>query len=271
MSTSRRFVRNHSMIVFGALACLFGWGIYLFAAVGIGSNPDNMPLGPLLAALVVASCQGREDLRRWGRALRTWRISPRWYVLAVLAPIAIHLVIVAANSGLGAPWPTSHQLGGWTDLPGTFVFMLVLVGIGEEAGWTAFAAPLLLRKHSVLVSWAILAPIRILWHLPLMLSGEMPWLMGIVGNAGFQLLLLVLFRASDGGWQLAAVWHATLNTFGGGFFFGMVTGADNARLCTLLAAAYAGLALAVVLRRRHSVLASPAMAPEPMGRRPVRV
>jgi predicted outer membrane lipoprotein len=51
------------------------------------------------------------------------------------------------------------------------------------------------------------------------------------------------------------VWHATLNAFGGAFFFTMVTGADQARLGVLLAGAYAVLAAVALLvsRRRQGV------------------
>ena len=105
--------------------------------------------------------------------------------------------------------------------------MLVMVGIGEEAGWTAFAAPLLLRRHGIFGAWVVLSVVRILWHLPLMLNGEMPWAMGIVGNAAFQMIVLQLYVASGGRWSLAAVWHATLNAFGGMFLFTMVSGADR--------------------------------------------
>jgi hypothetical protein len=240
--------RRYPIIVFALLACLFGWGIYIAAALGAGSHPDNMPLGPLLAALVVTACQGREELRAWGRRLRRWSAPPRWYAVAVLTPIAVDLGIVGVNHLFGAPLPTSSQWAGWTTIPGAFVIMLLMVGIGEEAGWTAFAGPVLLRRHGLFGAWAVLAAVRILWHLPLMLSGEMPWLMGIVGNAAFQLVLLRLLQASDGRWSLAAVWHATLNAFGGGYFFQMVTGADRDRLGLLLAAGYALVAVAALAR-----------------------
>ena len=72
-----------------------------------------------------------------------------------------------------------------------------------------------------------------------------------MGNACFQLIVLVMLTASGGRWSLAAVWHATLNAFGGAFFFTMVTGADQARLGLLLSAAYAVLALvALIVSRR---------------------
>ena len=260
MSAARSLVRRHPMLAFTALACLFGWGSYFFAAAGVGTHPDNMPLGPLLAALVVTACQGRVELRRWGRALRGWRIDPRWYVAVVLVPIAVHLVNVAINHLFGAPLPTAAQWAGWAEVPGNFLVMLVLVGIGEEAGWTAFAAPLLLRRHTLLVSWVVLASARILWHLPLMLSGEMPWAVGILGNAGFELVVLIVFCRTSGAWPLAAVWHASLNAFGGLFVFQMVTGDDQARLGLLLGLAYVTLGIAMALLGRASVKATPAVA-----------
>ncbi len=252
MLSPTRLVRTYPISSFAALACLFGWGIYIAAALGFGSDPDNMPLGPALAALVVASCQGREQLKAWGRRLRQWRVAPKWYALAILVPITIHVVDVLVNHLFGAALPTLAQLSHWPEIPVTFAAMLLLVGIGEEAGWTAFAAPILLRRHGILGAWLVLSVVRIAWHLPLMLNGEMPWVVGIVGNAAFEMIVLQLFVATGGRWCLAAVWHATLNAFGGAFFFTMVTGADQDRLGLLLSGAYALVAvLAVVLARRR--------------------
>jgi membrane protease YdiL (CAAX protease family) len=245
-------VRRHPVSSFAFFACLFGWMVYGLAAVGLGTNPENMPLGPAMAALLVTSCQGRESLRAWGRSLRRWSASPWLYLLAVGAPIVMHVSIVLVNHLFGAPLPTSAQLAAWPEVPVTFLAMLVLVGIGEEAGWTAFAAPILLRRHGLLGAFVILASMRILWHLPLMLSGDMPVVVGILGNAGFQLIVLQLMRRSNGAWSLAAVWHATLNAFGGAFFFSMVTGPDRDRLDLLLGLVYAlvGLLTLVPWSRR---------------------
>ncbi len=239
MSTPIQLIRRYPISSFALLACLFGWLPYELAAFGLGNNPENMPLGPAMAALVVTSCQGREALRAWGRTLRRWGASPWLYLLAVGAPIMLDICIVIGNHLLGAPLPTAAQLGAWPEIPVTFLAMLVLVGLGEEAGWTAFAAPVLLRRFGLLGAFGVLAPLRILWHVPLMITGDMPIVVGILGNAGFQLIVLQMMRHRRGSWALAAVWHATLNAFGATFFFSMVTGPDRDRLSLLLGIVYA--------------------------------
>jgi membrane protease YdiL (CAAX protease family) len=239
MTSLSRFVRAHPFVVFAVLACLVGWAQYLLSAFGIGLAPDQIPIGPFVAAVIVTSVQGRDVRQAWWRRIRRVRIAGRWLAVVTLVPIVVHVAIVLVNRGFGAPLPTSSQLADWPNIPIVFVAMLVLVGLGEEAGWTAFAIPLLLEKHGLGKSWVLLGAVRTFWHLPLMLTGDMPWFMGIAGNLGFQLLILVVVERSNGNWSQAAVWHAMLNAFGGAFFFGMVTGADNLRLGALLGVAYA--------------------------------
>jgi membrane protease YdiL (CAAX protease family) len=245
-----RLVQRFPVLSFAVLACLFGWLLYVAAAFGLG-EPDNLPMGPVAAALIVTACQGRAELRAWGRRLRTWRAAPKWYLLAFLAPFAVQVVIVFVNHLFGAPLPTSAQLAGWPGVLASFVVLVVLIGIGEEAGWMAFAAPILLRRHGFLVAWALATALRISWHLPLMLSGNLPWVLGLVGNAAFATVLLQIFVASGGRWTLAAIWHACLNAVGSGFFFQMVTGADKARLGYLLSGAYVVIAVTVWWRTNH--------------------
>jgi hypothetical protein len=243
MTNPAHLIRRYPMLSFIALACFSGWLPYTLSMLGLGENPENNPLGPVVAAVLVLVCQGRPSLAVWWTRIRSWRTAPGWYAVAILTPALVHIVNVLINHGLGAPLPTGEQLSAWPGIPLTFLVMLVLVGLGEEGAWSAFAAPLLLRRHGLLGAWAILSAVRIFWHLPLMIGGQLPWSVGIVGNAGFQLIVLAMMSAG-GAWSLAAVWHASLNAFGGAFFFTMVTGEDKARLGLLLAAAYAVLAIA---------------------------
>ena len=256
MSVITRTVRAYPIAFFTLLACLFGWALFIAAGLGAGGSPSNLPLGPIIAAAIVAAAMGRAEWRAWGRALIRFRAWWGWYTLAIVAPVVIIAVAVLANSAFGAPLPTPSQLAGWTGLLGSFAFMLLFVGIGEEAGWTAFAAPRLLTRYSFLTAWVILSIIRSFWHLPLMLTGDLPWVLGIGGNVGFQFLLLWIFLRGGGVWSIAALWHTVLNTAGGEFIFQMVQEANQARLGVLMTAGYLLLAAVVYfVDRRYLVRA----------------
>jgi len=253
MTAILRPIRNYPIVAFAILACLFGWVQFIAYVFGADIIPDGMPLGPIIAAAIVAACLGRSEFKEWGRRLITFRTGIGWYTLAFVAPIVIITVAALGNYALGAALPTPSQLAIWTELPGTFVFFLIFVGIGEEAGWTAFAAPLLLRRNTFIKAWLILSAIRVLWHVPLMISGDLPWVLGIGGNTAFQFLVLWLFQRADQRWFLAAIWHAVLNTSGGKFFFQLVQGKEEARLAVLMTAGYVIAAIAVFLFDRRGL------------------
>jgi membrane protease YdiL (CAAX protease family) len=248
------------MLLFAVLACILGWAQFIASALGAKIAPENLPIGPLVAAVITAVILGASELKAWWRQLLNFRASVGWYILALAAPALIIAASVLANHAFGAPLPTAAQLSGWTAIPVNFAVMLLLVGIGEEAGWTAFAAPRLLNGGSLLAAWGLLAGIRVLWHLPLMLNGSLPWVLGVGGNIAFQLLLMWLYIRTGGAWFLAAIWHAALNALGGQFFFQMVQGQDQARLGVLMTLGYALAAVVVLLADSRRLLPKPGTA-----------
>ena len=261
-ATVLRLFRDYPLSTFTVLACFFGWTPFTLTALGLAEGtPSNIPPGVVVAALVVTACQGRQGLSSWARQLRRWRAKPGWYAFAFLAPISLVVLSVTVNHLFGAPLPTGEQLGDWPRaVGGGFVFMLVYVGLGEEAGWMAFAAPILLQRHSFFEAWARLSALRLVWHLPILLTGEVPWVFGILGMLSMQLIMLLMLHAARGPWTLAAVWHASLNATGGQFFFQMVSGPDNAHLGWLQAIAYTSAAVAFLLWVRHRRTTTPLSA-----------
>jgi membrane protease YdiL (CAAX protease family) len=219
----------------------------------------------LLAAAFVSAALGREGLRTWGRRLAALRTNPVWYLVALLAPIALMAIVMLTNSFFGAPLPTGAQLGRWPTLGGELLGMFIAVGIGEEAGWTAFATPRLLARHRFITTFVLIAVLRVFWHLPLLLSGNLPVMTGVVANAGFQLMVLWAYYRSGGVWLLAAIWHAVHNVTSQ-FLSPMVDGADRIRIGPILAAVYwLAAGLVFVLDRRHLDAAVP-QAAGPSGR-----
>ena len=53
MTNPALLVRRYPMLSFAALACLLGWWSYIAAALGLAENPENNPLAPAVAAVVV--------------------------------------------------------------------------------------------------------------------------------------------------------------------------------------------------------------------------
>jgi uncharacterized protein len=66
--------------------------------------------GPLIAALIVIPLtQGLAGLRELGSRMIRWRVGWIWYAVAIGLPLAVHLLTVALNVGLGAPAPSLAQ------------------------------------------------------------------------------------------------------------------------------------------------------------------
>ena len=245
------------------LAIVLSWWRWPLWEPGSSNGPIE-PLGPAIAAFIVVAVSGNGQLRRLTRTVVNIKASPVWFVAAVLTPIVMVVAAVTVNTMLGAPAPTESQLAGWTELPVVFLGMFLFVGLGEEIGWTAFGAPRALNGRHFLVAAAILTGIRSLWHLPVLMTGELQWVM-VVGMVAFQILILWMYLRSGGRWFPAALFHAVFNTVGGPFFFGMVEGPDLARLATIFSVGYALLAIAVLLLDRRLVTASPAQAKPSTG------
>lgn len=254
--------RTYSLIAFALLACAFGWMFILIGLFSGEGGSGQFPLGPGIAAALVAAVLGRSELRSWWRTLATLRTGPGWYLVALLVPVVLLGAFVLVNTLFGAPLPTGAQLSRWPTLGPEFLGILIAIGIGEEAGWTAFAAPRLLARHSFVVAWLLLATMRTVWHVPLMLQGDLSVSIGIGGNFAFQFVVLWLFQRTRV-WFLAALWHTVQNTVGGGFLFPMADSADRERLGVILVVGYWCVVLAVLVLDRSTRRRTPVPAPPP--------
>jgi len=173
-------------------------------------------------------------------------------ILAVCGAIVIVVMSVLLNTALGAPMPTRDAFIPNLNLLMVFVVMVVVVEIGEEAGWTAFMLPVLLKDKSFASAWVSVSAIRVLWHLPLMLTGALPWVIGLGGVIAFQFIVVWIYHRSSGVWILAAIWHAAVNTTGGQHFFRMVNGDDQFRLGVIMTALYVVAAAIIFIVERNN-------------------
>ena len=110
MSAFRSLVRRHSLVAFFLLAYTLTWLGAIPYTLGAFEAP-LFPLGPFLAALVVALFTGGWPATK-ALLLRMvqWRVAARWYALALLLPIAILASAVFANVLYGAPAPSAELI-----------------------------------------------------------------------------------------------------------------------------------------------------------------
>jgi membrane protease YdiL (CAAX protease family) len=246
----RATIARHQLSAFFVLAFMFSWYPWIIAlARGRVSGPN--PLGPLVAALVVAGiASGWSGLRELlGRMVRV-RYGLQWYAVIFGTPIAFCAVAIAIMAACGYPvsWPAAAA---WRELPDRFIFIFLFIGLGEEPGWRGFALPRLQKKQTPFMASLILAPIWALWHLPLM-GNEFPapvipaFLISLLGGT---LIQTWLFNRTRGSVFAQVLFHATVNTVGAGLVFPLYKGPAFVAFWYIYAALWLLVGCAVSSRR----------------------
>ncbi|NZA26190.1 CPBP family intramembrane metalloprotease [Luteimonas sp. SJ-92] len=191
----------------------------------IAQPPGLSPLGvasalsaAAVAGFIVAMLAGSRSPRlssvfRWRAPLRWWLaalfLPAGWMLLGVLIAWTTGSPIESASGGLPPP------VWGLFLLRST-LFTLLVVAVGEEAGWRGWMLPELQKRMSPLASTALIGVVWGLWHYPLFVNGQYPDDPQMVfAKVGVCVLLGILFtwlyNRSGGNLLLAVVLHTTLN------------------------------------------------------------
>ena len=221
----REAVARHQLVTFFVLAFVLSWYPWVIAlAQGRSSGPN--PLGPLLAALIVAGiAEGWPGVRELISRIVRVRFGLKWYAVVFGLPA----LLLAASVGILAAFGKVSALPGaanWREVPDRFLFILLFIGLGEEPGWRGFALPRLQKQWTPLGASLVLAPIWALWHLPLF-GTEFPlpiipaFLFSLFGATLFQTWL---FNRTNGSVFAQMLFHATVNTVGAGLIFPLLKG-----------------------------------------------
>jgi membrane protease YdiL (CAAX protease family) len=270
MSRLSSVVRRHPLVTFFVLAFALSWLAWPAWASGLYPNPV-FSFGPFLAALVVlAITHGKTGVGGLLRRMVRWRVGLRWYAVALLLPPGLAVAATVLNVLLGARGPTSAELGGWTGLLPLFFLILLVPGLGgtwEEPGWRGYALPRLQDGRSALFASLTLGVLWALWHLPLMVVGQVHY-SDMVNVIAAAIVFTWVFNNTSGSVFIAMLMHAMNNTVSGSFFSQMFTGADSVRWAWMIALAWCAAAIAVVavagpahLSRKHTKQEE--RAPEP--------
>ena len=239
--------------VFTILTLVISWLPVIPYALGLFPGPV-LACGPFLAAIITAAVVGgRKGLRAYFRRLIQWRVGVGWYVLAFLAPVAGWAIVAYVNVLLGAAPPSPAQLASWSSIMTATLIFLVnpFTGAFEEPGWRGYALPLLLRRQSALLASAVVGVMWMVWHVPLFVTGFIPW-----PDAAMIFPLTFVFTAiylrTSGSVLIAFVLHAAFNG-AAGFFVVLFTGDDRVRMYWIMAALCAVIAIAAIVAQPRSV------------------
>src|SRR5215208_765527 len=193
MTTSKAFVKSQPLLSYFALVFAISSGGLLIAvgreglpldarnswiaALALFAGPSVA--GPLMTGLV----HGRAGLRELLAQLLRWRVSARWYAVALLTTPLLVIPILLALSLISPVFlPDAFTT---EDVVALLLLGLMVGGIGgfsEELGWTGFAVPTLLRpRHGVLTTGLIVGAMWAAWHVPVTFlstlspSGAVSW------------------------------------------------------------------------------------------------
>jgi membrane protease YdiL (CAAX protease family) len=180
LSTIKPFINRHPVLTYFVLAFAISWGgvFILGAPYGLPATSDQsakvwpivfLPyfLGPILASLLLTGLvYGRAGFRELLSRLFKWRVSFRWYAIAILtAPLLVTAILLALSLTSPTFLPqiltTADKVG--LVLTGLLVG-LIEGGLMEELGWTGFAIPELRRRYGIFATGLIVGILHAVWH-----------------------------------------------------------------------------------------------------------
>jgi hypothetical protein len=208
MNTLIVSLKRYPLWFFFPLAYLLSWASVVLPQAGGGI----LPHGPALAALIlIGLTEGRAGVSRWWKRVTNWRVSWIWVAAAPAIMILFHLGGMSINLLMGAtPLPID-----WAQVWPSVILLVFLGGQWEEPGWTAYALPKLQERftgHPLLAS-TILSLLRATWHIPLVISGALPWYDMLFFSFVMQFTISWLYNRTTGGGSalIAFLFHFTSN------------------------------------------------------------
>lgn len=126
-----------------------------------------MIAGPSIAGLVlIGLVHGRAGFREFSSRQLKWRVSPRWYAVALLIAPALMMTVLLALSSFSRKFLPGIVV---SPIRAASIFSGLAIALGagifEELGWTGFAIPALRRRYGTLTTGVIVGIAWAVWHL----------------------------------------------------------------------------------------------------------
>lgn len=229
-----RFLRSHPLTAYFLLAfgLTWAWEIPVFAISHRQFLGPFVLVGPSLAGFLMAGItEGRAGMVRLARRFLIWRVSFRWYLVALLALPAIWLAGVVFMPGAISAFRVPGLSFVLTYL-GAFGFAFLGAFSMEEFGWRGFALPRMQVLHGPFVATLFLGLLWALWHMPAWAffpsatgAGSSPFSITFAITfleftcqiVALAILITWLFNHTRGSMLLAVTVHASTNAGAGSF------------------------------------------------------
>ena len=207
MNTNPTFIQRYALPLYLILTPLISLAIALFLPIPIVAIALLLLLVPsALAILLTALAEGGKSVSELLKKLFQWKISFKWYAVALAMPIGIILASGVVAFLLG--WSDTVQIR----VPAasqliTNIILVLLIAVLEELGWRGYALPRLLRYQSPLTSALIVGVLWGLLHIGLGLADGRPWLPTFLAPFGMSVALTWLFLHTRGSLAMAMLFH----------------------------------------------------------------
>lgn len=151
-----------------------------------------------------------------------WRVHIKWYLIALLAPVALEFLAILTHGLIGDTTPAMPFVD-WirmlpAQLPGLFLFllMLMILASGEELGWRGYALPRLQAQFGSIVASLVLGSLWGLWHLPMFLiPGTAQYGLPVIGyvlaTIGCTFIYTCIHNGTKGSILLSILYYAASN------------------------------------------------------------
>lgn len=188
----KRWLKSHPVLAYYVLVFAISWGGILLVVGPSGifnstANPEELTqfiyfaalAGPSVAGVLMTGLiHGKAGLRDLLARVLRWRVSVRWYLVALLtAPILMAAIIFALSLTSPAFVPAIVTTDDRMGLVISGILLGLVVSVFEEIGWTGFAAPELRKRHGFLPTGSMMGFVWGAWHYPLFsgsASGAIP-------------------------------------------------------------------------------------------------
>lgn len=191
-STKNLFIK-YPVVTYYLLTFLISWGGLVFIIDGteqITSQPTNIPFlylylvtvaGPFIAGVLLTGLyKGKKGYQELFSRLFKWRLSVKWYLVAILiAPLTVFATLLALSltspvflpgifSSGNNPVASMFGITGGDKI--TLLLIVLMIGLFngfvEEIGWTGFVTHSLKLNQNLIVAGIHLGILWGLWHLP---------------------------------------------------------------------------------------------------------